>query len=112
MIELNNKTEQDFLNREYCEKLQSAGIDMSDAKYFICGNFDSDHKRDYIGLKQEYPTWNNKELFDKPISTYTLSELLLKLNEWPYNDSIKIEPENELISKIYVFLQCQKDLNP
>ena len=33
MIELNSKTQQDFLNREWVQRLLDAGVDMSDAKY-------------------------------------------------------------------------------
>lgn len=35
MIELNKKTQQDFLNREWVNRLLGAGVDMSDAKYSI-----------------------------------------------------------------------------
>ena len=35
MIELNSKTQQDFLNREWVQKLLDAGVDMSDAYYGI-----------------------------------------------------------------------------
>lgn len=37
MLELNSKTQQDFLNREWVQKLLDAGVDMSDAKYSIGG---------------------------------------------------------------------------
>lgn len=89
MIELNSKTQQDFLNREWVEKLLKAGVDMNDAKYFICGNFSKDAPQDYIALKKAYPNWNDPKLFDSPVPTYTLSELLLKLDEWPYKKGIK-----------------------
>lgn len=84
MIELNSKTQQDFLNREWVEKFLKAGVDMNDAKYFICSNFSKDAPQDYVALKSSYPTWKDPKLFDSPVPTYTLSELLLKLNEWPY----------------------------
>lgn len=91
MIELNSKTQQDFLNREWTEKLLEVGVDMSDAKYFICSNFSNDAPQDYIALKSSYPNWNDPKLFNNPVPTYTLSELLLKLNEWSYK---KEEPES------------------
>ena len=91
MIELNSKTQQDFLNREWVEKLLKAGVDMNDAKYFICSNFSNDAPQDYIALKSSYPNWNDPKLFNNPVPTYTLSELLLKLNEWSYREE---EPES------------------
>lgn len=90
MIELNQKTRQDFLDREYVGKLMDAGINMSDAKYFICGNFEKDKNyKDLIALKNEYKKWDDNVLFDNPVPTYTLSELLYKLNEWPYSKNIE-----------------------
>ena len=41
MIELNSKTQQDFLNREWVQRLLDAGVDMSDAKYCICKHLES-----------------------------------------------------------------------
>lgn len=68
MLELNNKTNQDFLDLEWCERLTRAGIDMSDAKYkiVVCGD-------------KRYVVYNS----DEGVPTYTLSELLYKLNEYP-----------------------------
>lgn len=86
MIELNEKTQQDFLNREWVQRLLDAGVDMSDAKYEIlkvvdtnqeyinyCGKYDPDYGK-YI---------NGIEVTDK-LPTYTVSELLYKLHEWIY----------------------------
>ena len=76
MIELNKKTQQDFLNREWVQKLLDAGVDMSDAKYRIYNAFNG---KDYITLKSQlisYVTANNI------IPTYTVSELLYKLHEY------------------------------
>ena len=73
MIELNNKTQHDFLNREWVQKLLDAGVDMSDAKYCI----QREGGKDQIILKSQYP-------FAVGIPTYTVSELLYKLHEWIY----------------------------
>ena len=35
MIELNKKTQQDFLNRDWVQRLLDAGVNMDDAKYCI-----------------------------------------------------------------------------
>ena len=76
MIELNSKTQQDFLNREWVQRLLDAGVDMSDAKYQI-----SKHDGiDFIRLK---PSFLERDYFDS-IPTYTVSELLYKLHEWIY----------------------------
>ena len=85
MIKLNSKTQQDFLNREWVQKLLDAGVDMSDAKYALYrlkdattdivvyqGTFFADD-RYYNGIKVE-----------NIVPTYTVSELLYKLHEWIY----------------------------
>ena len=90
MIELNKKTQQDFLNREWVQRLLDAGVDMSDAKY-------------WIGLFREGETITEKIFYKKEVSfkdsleyeiktgykldmcpTYTVSELLYKLHEYLY----------------------------
>ena len=80
MIELNNKTQQDFLNREWVQRLLDAGVDMSDAKYYIATWKNCNPKPDMIFYKEEYV---DEDLQDK-IPTYTVSELLYKLHEWIY----------------------------
>jgi len=84
MIELNSKTQQDFLNREWVQRLLDAGVDMSDAKYSI-GRMPVMEIYDYIYLGK--PEYNVSQagftLIDK-IPTYTVSELLYKLHEWIY----------------------------
>lgn len=77
MIELNKKTQQDFLNREWVQRLLDAGVDMCDAKYGI----DIDQmngNRDVIVLLEDCPVGY------EVIPTYTVSELLYKLHEWIY----------------------------
>ena len=81
MIELNKKTQQDFLNREWVQRLLDAGVDMSDAKYCIYRS----NGTDYIDYCFPYDTIKDSQI--KSISivpTYTLSELLYKLHEWIY----------------------------
>ena len=80
MIELNKKTQQDFLNREWVQRLLDAGVDMSDAKYIIGKlNWTKLDNHDWIAEKQIDPD----ELYDI-LPTYTVSELLYKLHEWIY----------------------------
>lgn len=78
MIELNKKTQQDFLNREWVQKLLDAGVDMSDAKYCIVEY----HNYDVVFYKNSIFTTN--EPITNIIPTYTVSELLYKLHEWIY----------------------------
>ena len=80
MIELNKKTQQDFLNREWVQRLLDAGVDMSDAKYCIGKGISSGI--DYVLLRTEadkHYTFNGL-----PVPTYTVSELLYKLHEYIY----------------------------
>lgn len=83
MIELNKKTQQDFLNREWVQKLLDAGVDMSDAKYIIAKdklsmNDDEPDLTDYVWYKD-----STAEVYDI-CPTYTTAELLYKLHEWIY----------------------------
>ena len=82
MIELNEKTQQDFLNREWVQKLLDAGVDMSDAYYGIAR--DTTHgNRDKIFFIHMWGLEDTESFIDK-IPTYTVSELLYKLHEWIY----------------------------
>ena len=82
MIELNSKTQQDFLNREWVQKLLDAGVDMSDAKYYICTHRKSTRlKGDYIYYTEEA---KDNDYILSCIPTYTVSELLYKLHEYIY----------------------------
>ena len=79
MIELNKKTQQDFLNREWVQRLLDAGVDMSDAKYLI-GNLPfEDSSEDYVYLVTDI-----RDDMKNQVPTYTVSELLYKLHEWVY----------------------------
>ena len=82
MIELNKKTQQDFLNREWVQRLLDAGVDMSDAYYGIAR--DTTHgNRDKIFFIHMWGL-EDTESFTNKIPTYTVSELLYKLHEWIY----------------------------
>ena len=85
MIELNKKTEQDFLNRKWVQNLLDAGVDMSDAKYCLYhpneggGDYITDIKviRKIEEEEKENARWDY-------VPTYTVSELLYKLHEYIY----------------------------
>ena len=79
MIELNNKTKQDFLDEEWVSRLLSVGVNMLDCRYWIVE--DDDHKR-YITLKSVETESAMHTQFVCP--TYTISELLYKLHEYIY----------------------------
>lgn len=77
MIELNSKTQQDFLNRVWVQKLLDAGVNMSDAKYGIVRSPFKNGADSVILIEHAESNW----LW---IPTYTVSELLYKLHEWIY----------------------------
>ena len=94
MIELNKKTQQDFLNREWVQRLLDAGVDMSDCKYFI-GKWSSVKNqpdiivsrqiKNYFDIKSgDYALPEIHAHLDNVIPTYTVSELLYKLHEYIY----------------------------
>lgn len=85
MIELNSKTQQDFLNREWVQKLLDAGVDMSDAKYALYRL--KDYLSDIIVYQGTYfadDRYYNGIKVENIVPTYTVSELLYKLHEWIY----------------------------
>ena len=80
MIELNDKTRQDFLNREWVQRLLDAGVDMSDAKYCIYRLGSKDfiyYLPSFLAAEDTDDEYDNSYL-----PTYTVSELLYKLHEW------------------------------
>ena len=81
MIKLNEKTQQDFLNREWVQRLLDAGVDMSDAKYYIVREVGM-NQTDYIKFGR--PVLGFSQEFIDVAPTYTVSELLYKLHEWIY----------------------------
>ena len=79
MIELNEKTQQDFLNREWVQKLLDVGVNMSDAYYYLHNNSTGDC---FILAKELADNMKEKGLNgSKILPTYTVSELLYKLHE-------------------------------
>ena len=94
MIELNSKTQQDFLNREWVQRLLDAGVDMSDCKYFIGRWYSVKNQPDIIVSRQiknyfdiksgDYVLPEIHTHLDNVIPTYTVSELLYKLHEYIY----------------------------
>ena len=100
MIELNSKTQQDFLNREWIQKLLDAGVDMSDAKYYIIhtveDEYDCGSDRDFIVYKEQVALYKS----ENPVPTYSTAELLYKLHEWIYSTPIK--------SLASLLIQCHK----
>lgn len=109
MIELNSKTQQDFLNRKWVQKLLDSGVDMSDAKYFI-GIY---QRKDVVFLKDSH--YVNEffrcekaiDIFKSILPTYTVSELLYKLHEYIYPtiDGIKYHGALTMIkdAPFYIF---------
>ena len=89
MIELNKKTQQDFLNREWVQRLLDAGVDMSDAKYYIIEGAKDNQYIIYIDrteIENPLELSTNNSVFQAKViyPTYTISELLYKLHEWIY----------------------------
>ena len=85
MIELNKKTQQDFLNREWVQRLLDAGVDMSDAKYHIVRDHWCREGLGYgITLNWKNHAYMHEEHLEDVCPTYTVSELLYKLHEWIY----------------------------
>ena len=80
MIELNDITKHDFLNRYFVASLLDAGVDMSDATYFIVHEVYLD--KDFVVLGK--PREEDAYKFNDIIPTYTISQLHFKLHEWIY----------------------------
>ncbi len=118
MIELNEKTQQDFLNREWVQKLLDAGVDMSDAKYIIAKDKlsmydDEPDLTDYVWYKD-----STAEVYNV-CPTYTVSELLCKLrNKYGmytiFNYYRNLDADNVPIIESFAFMLlqgCKKDTN-
>ena len=88
MIELNSKTQHDFLNREWVQKLLDAGVDMSDAEYALVV---LDNK-EWVTTKSALESGHINAYFvsaDTPkfLPTYAVSDLMNKLLQWIRNYS-------------------------
>lgn len=80
MIELNNVTMHDFLNRKLVQELLDVGVDMSDATYYIYTN--PDNGQDYVGYKAAMDVEHALNC----VPTYTIAQLHFKLHEHIYPD--------------------------
>lgn len=72
MIKFTEKIKQDFLPIEWVKRLQDAGIELIDSKYFIIQK----DGEEYIEIKENLPSEGSIT------PTYTLSEILYKLPEY------------------------------
>lgn len=86
MIELNYKTEQDFLSVDKMERLVELGVDLSDAKYTIIRSKSGSLYVVYGNGDAWKANVVNPEYYEEVIQTYTLAELLYKLPEWLIKD--------------------------
>lgn len=75
MIKFTEKIKQDFLSTEWMVKLDEAGVNFIDAKYYIV---QEENGEEFIATKDELPT--NEDITIYP--TYSLSELIYKLPEY------------------------------
>lgn len=84
MIVYDKVARHNFLCEEMCRKLVEAGIDMSDASYYLI-------KVD--GLTYVSPTPNieiiNMMIDSDPVPTYTIADMLYKMDEYPYTEDGK-----------------------
>lgn len=86
MIKLTQQTAQDFLSRYWVYKLLEVGVDMDDASYFIITRNYPNGSISYVVTEDEL---NHSPKSDtKPIPTYSLTQLIYKLNEWIQTDEI------------------------
>ena len=77
MLRLNNKTEQDFLNKTWVNKLQESGIEIKDNKYWLVDIDGTTYITEDIKIDEDFG-----KTVDLIMPTYTLAELLYKLSEW------------------------------
>jgi hypothetical protein len=88
MIPLNEETEKDFLNREWSQKMIDAGINMSDAKYYIVVDISNDCDAIVYEPDCDIVECNIFSIYVDGhrccnwMPTYTTSELIGKLNNW------------------------------
>ena len=80
MLRYNDFAKHTFLSPEWCNKLRDTGIDMSDAVYYL-KTIDG---AIYVTDLEEITEDEKKRL----TPTYTLPDLLYKLDEFPYVDDV------------------------
>lgn len=80
MLPYDKYAKHNFLSVAWSEKLRNAGIDMKDASYYLYKNLDGGYD---ILSKTELELYPEK-FINSGIPTYTLPELIFKLNEFPF----------------------------
>ena len=81
MIKLDKYAEHTFLNYNWARKIIDNGIDMSDAVWFII----VDNDEYFIASKHEKEDMDLSYV-QEVLPTYTIADILYKLNEYPYVD--------------------------
>lgn len=81
MLRLNNKTEQDFLNKMWVERLQKAGIEIKDNRYWLVDIDGTTYITEDAEFVKEYEENLDNKIVNV-IPTYTLTDLHYKLSEW------------------------------
>lgn len=76
MIRLNYKTQQDFLNKQWMEKMIEAKVPMEDNKYWLI-EIDG---TTYVGVEDDKVMAEEKGYSVCP--TYSFAEIFYKLGEW------------------------------
>lgn len=83
MLIYDKRAEHNFLKEDLCRKLIDSGIDMSDASYCFV-------KIDgvvYVTTKENLELISTSNKIDgDPVPTYTLADMIYKMNEYPYVD--------------------------
>lgn len=86
MLKFDKKLQCCFVNKKWMTKLVEAGLDCSDASYFIVSTTDEQ----FICDKDEWDMFKNDLKFTKEfIPTYNLTELIMKMDEWYSDDSFE-----------------------
>lgn len=81
MIVYDKIARHNFLCEELCKKLVDAGIDMSDASYYLI-------KVDGVTYVSPMPNIEitNNTIDGDPVPTYTLADMIYKMDEYPYSN--------------------------
>ena len=107
MIELNNVTMHDFLNRKLVQELLEVGVDMSDATYYIARFHQTDKEAVFLGKPANNINWKDV------LPTYTIAQLHFKLHEhiYPTIDGIEYSGGLRYVkdAPFYIFYYDLKD---
>lgn len=87
MIVYDKIARHNFLCEELCRKLVDAGIDMSDASYYLI-------KVDGVTYVSPMPNIEitNNTIDGDPIPTYTLADMIYKMDEYPFRNGKSFGP--------------------